>query len=222
MRHRPDDVHALASLQLRAERAVADEGQLSLPEALERAREADDVLALAQRADAEERGRALGRRQDREALEVDAGVDDLRLAARVGHLRLELASQVVGDGDHGRGATHGEARRGGDAGDRSDVAHVAAVSGHDEGRALRERGDQPGGDEEVRVDDVGARCAARGARQLEVSALPARSAVDHRAVDLVASLRERALHLRDENAEVRVVGPWIHLRDEEDAHRARR
>ena len=104
----------------------------------------------------------------------------------------------------------------------ADVAHVAAVSGHHERRALRERGDQPGGDEEVRVDDVGPRGAAGGARQLEVSELPAGSAVDHGAVDLVAPLRERALHLRDEDAEVRVGRPRVHLRDEEDAHRARR
>ena len=42
---------------------------------------------------------------------------DLRLPARVRHLRLELAAQVVGDADHGRRAAHDEARRRGDAGD---------------------------------------------------------------------------------------------------------
>ena len=98
----------------------------------------------------------------------------------------------------------------------------AAVSGHHEWRALGERGDQPGGDEKVSVDDVGARCAACVARQLEVSELPSRSTVEHGAVDLVAPLHERALHLRDENAEVGVGRPRVHLRDEEDAHRRRR
>jgi hypothetical protein len=164
----------------------------------------------------------LGRGQHREALEVDARVDHLGLAARGGHLGLELAPEVVGDRDHRRRPPHGEARRRGDAGDLADVAHVAAVGGHDERSALRERGDQACWDEDVRVDHVGPRRPASGARQLEVSALPACATIDHRAVELVASLGERTLQLLDEDAEVRVVRPGVHLRDEEDAHRPRR
>ena len=96
------DRDPLPALELRAERAVADERQRPLAEPLERAREADDVLALGQRADADE---ALAGRRDGKALEVDAHVHDLDLADRGGDLALELAPQPVGDGDHRRRAT---------------------------------------------------------------------------------------------------------------------
>ena len=57
-RSREDD--AGAAFELRAERAVADERERSLIEALEGARQPEDVLARRQRADVEEAGRAVG------------------------------------------------------------------------------------------------------------------------------------------------------------------
>ena len=60
------------------------------PSALERMREAERILALGQRADRDERRRPVRRRLHREELEVDAAVDDLRLAARRAHLPLEF------------------------------------------------------------------------------------------------------------------------------------
>ena len=70
----------------------------------------------------------------REALEVDARVDDLGLAARLGQPLLELAPQVVRDGDHRRRALDdlpGQAR---DARDGADVPDVAPVRRDDERR----------------------------------------------------------------------------------------
>ena len=61
MRDAPEQAHALASLQLRPERPVAGEGERSLVEARKGVGEADDVLPLVERADAEEAGRP-GRR----------------------------------------------------------------------------------------------------------------------------------------------------------------
>ncbi len=45
---------------------------------------------------------------------------------------------------------------------------------------------------------------------------PARAPVDDRALDLVSAREELPLEARDEDAEIRVVRPRIHLRDEED------
>ena len=137
MRHAPDDPHSLATLELRAQRAVADEREASLAEPRERVGETDDVLALAERADAEERRRVqvtLCHLARGEALEVDARVDDVRLAARFGQLRLELAAQVVRDGDHGRRALDDAARERRNSRDRADVANVPPVRGDDERR----------------------------------------------------------------------------------------
>src|SRR5207302_6603196 len=95
--------------------------------------------------------------------------------------------------------------------------------GDDEGRAARERGDQAGRDEEVRVDDVrseAARSAAGGAGELEVAALAAGASVENGELELVAARLERAFGLGDERAEVGIVGPGIHLRDEQDPHAA--
>src|SRR5207302_6919861 len=71
-----------AALEVRAKRAVADERERPLAEPLEGAGQAEDVLARRERADVEEarlavRGGKLG-----EALEVDAGVEGVRLPAR--------------------------------------------------------------------------------------------------------------------------------------------
>ena len=70
------------------------------------------------------------------------------------------------------------------------------------GARARERGDQAARDEEVRVHDVGPRGAQRAARELEVAELAAGARVEHRALDLVPALDERALDLRDERAEI--------------------
>ena len=124
MRDAPEQADAIAALEPRPERPVAGEGERSLAEAREGVGEADDVLPLVERADAEEAGRPGRRLGDREALAVDAARDDLHLAARLGQLRLELAPQVVGDADHRGRPAHDEPRRRGDAGDRADVADV--------------------------------------------------------------------------------------------------
>ena len=108
---------------VRAQRPVADERQRAAAEPRERVGEPDDVLALGERADVDERGLLeLRRSVDRgEALEVDARVDDLGLAARLGQPLLELPAQVVRDGDHGRRALDDLPRQARDAGDGADV-----------------------------------------------------------------------------------------------------
>ena len=93
------------------------------------------------------------------------------------------------------------------------------MGGEDERRPLRERGDEPGRDEKVGVDDVRPRRLPRGPGQLEVAELPAGTPVEHGPVDVVSPPLERVRHLRHEDAEVGIVGPRVHLRDEEDAHR---
>src|SRR5581483_1535653 len=99
-----------------------------------------------------------------------------------------------------------------------DVADVAAVRGDDERRAAGERGDQPGRNEEVRVDDVRPRGAARPPQQLEVAALAARARVEHRELDVVAAVAQRELDLADERPEVGRTRPRVQLRDEQDPH----
>ena len=50
-------------------------------------------------------------------------------------------------------------------------------------------------------------------------AAPATAAAVHdRTLELVTTVAQRLLHLLDEDAEIRVVRPRVHLRDEEDAH----
>ena len=142
VRDAADDANARAAFETRAQRAVADERERAATELRERVREAHDVLALGQRSDMHERRRVERRRRldiGREALEVDARVDDLDLAARGGQLVLELAAQVVGDRDHRRCARDDAGGRAADAGDRADVAHVAAVRSDDERAAGRQR-----------------------------------------------------------------------------------
>ena len=117
MRDPSDDAHALAVLESSPQRPVADEREAPLAEARECVGEAHDVLALRERTDAEERGtrkriRGLVRS---EALRVDAHVDHIRLAPRLRQLRLQLAAQVVRDGDDGRGALADAPRQCGDA-----------------------------------------------------------------------------------------------------------
>ena len=98
------------------------------------------------------------------------------------------------------------------------------MRGHDEWRARRERGQQPGRDEEVRVDHVRPEAAGRADRvpaEAQVARLPAASAVEDRPLQLVPAARQLLLESLDEHAEVGVFGPRVHLRDEEDPHYAR-
>src|SRR5262249_34114781 len=101
--------------------------------------------------------------------------------------------------------------------DGSDVAHVAAVRGDDERRVDLGR-EQSRRYQEVRPDDIGRPGGPHASAELEEAALAAGAAIEHGAVDLVAALLERALELRDEAAEVGIVGTGVHLRDEEDPH----
>src|SRR5688500_11490927 len=85
-----DELDAGPAFQLPAKRSDADERQGPLAEALERAREADDVLSLGERADAgEPRAGAVPAGERPEALQVDAAVHHLGLSPRPRHGRLE-------------------------------------------------------------------------------------------------------------------------------------
>ena len=95
------------------------------------------------------------------------------------------------------------------------------MCGDDEGR-IHLRGEETGGDEEVRPDDVGPAGAAHAPSQLEEPRLATRSMVEHGQLDLVSTLAQGALALRDEDPEVRVVWPRVHLGDEQDPHRRQR
>src|SRR5439155_20850275 len=110
-----------AAFELRTQRAVAGEREHSLTDAGERVCETDDVLPLSEGANTEKRGCAVRRRPEREALEVDAGVDDVGLPARLRDLRLQLDAEVLGDGDDGRGAANDEPRRRGHTRKGADV-----------------------------------------------------------------------------------------------------
>jgi hypothetical protein len=115
-------------------------------------------------------------------------------------------------------ASDDEPGRGGHAGHRADVPHVAAVRRDDERRVRGERGDQPARNEEVRVHDIGARRPESAPSELEVAALAAGAPVEHRPLDGVAARLELRGQPLDEHAEVRVGRPGIHLGDEQDAH----
>src|SRR5205823_8573103 len=92
VRDATEESNPLAPLELAAHRTLARERERALAQRCERVREPDDVLPFRQRAGAEEARRTVGRRRDREALEVDAARDDLGLAARIRNLRLELTA----------------------------------------------------------------------------------------------------------------------------------
>ena len=206
-------------LESRAQRPVAGERQRHPSvELRERVREPHDVLALAQRADAEVTGRAFRRGRDGEALEVDTARHDLGFTDRIGELRLQLAPQVLGHADDGPCTADDQLRRRTHARQLADVAHVASVRGDHERRAAGERGDQSARDEEVRVHDVRPRRTRGTPRELEVAELSARARVEHGALDLVPALDECALDLRDECAEIGSVRAGIHLRHEQDPH----
>ena len=106
-----------------------------------------------------------------------------------------------------------------------DVPHVAAVRGHHQRRPAREPGDQSARDEEVGVDDVRLK-AARGLEgatgQGGVTALAAPAPVEHRELYRVPARTQRTLDLGDEDAQIWILGPWIHLRDEKNPHESAR
>ena len=156
----------------------------------------------------------------REALEVDAAVDDLGLAARLRDAPLEPLAQPVArrrSTAAARRTTWRVAAR--TPGIDADVRDVLPVRGDDERRARRERRREARRDEEVRVDDVGPE-APRGADgvadESEVAPPSSGRAVDDGALDLVPPRDELALEVGDEDSEVRVVRARVHLRDEED------
>jgi hypothetical protein len=72
----------------------------------------------------------------------------------------------------------------------------------------------------VRIDDVRPLRGERSLRECQIAELPAGTRVEDGAFDHVAARLELALDLCDERAEVGRVGPWVHLRDEQDAHGA--
>jgi Bacterial capsule synthesis protein PGA_cap len=199
-------------------RPVADERQRPLRQAGEGVGEADDVLSLGERADAEEARRAVGRGLNGEALAIDAARDDRGLPGGFGQLRLELTAQVVGDADDGRGAPDDEASRGRDPGIRADVSDVAAVGGDDERCAAGKRRDQPRGDEEVRVDDIRLARGERPPSERDVAELPSGARVEDGELHFVAARDECPLDLRNERPKVWRVRPGIHLRDDENPH----
>ncbi len=221
----PDEADAVPSFECGPERSVADEGQGALAAVLEGAREAEDVLALGEAAEAEER-RAVAAPAEvaagllavsrREALEVDAAVDDLGLAARVRHGQLEPVAKPARDGDDGGRAPNDVSCRSPNARDRADVRDVLSVRGYDERRARRERRRKSRGDEEVRVDDVGMeapRYAHCVSEEGEVAPTSSGPRVDDRALDLVSSCDELALEVGHEDPEVRVLaGPGTSAR----------
>ena len=220
---------SLAPLERTAQRTVADEDQRALVATLERAGEAEHVLPLAEATEAHERravrvpaepGACRLGVTGGEALEVDAAVDDLALAARLGKLRLEPAAEPLRDGDHGGRALDDMARRGAYPALRADVRDVLSVGRDDERRACRERGREARRHEEVGVRDIRieATCATPSvAEQPHVASRAAAPLVHDRALDLVPARDELAFEVRHEDAEIRIVRPRIHLGDEEDS-----
>ena len=103
---------------------------------------------------------------------------------------LELAAQVVRDGDHRRRAADDAARERGDAGDRADVAHVAAVRGDDE-RRVDLAANSPDGTRKCAQTTSGVARRAHAAAQLEKPPLAAAAAIEHRELDLVPACAER-------------------------------
>ena len=94
------------------------------------------------------------------------------------------------------------------------VRDVLAVGGGDQRRLRREGRSQTCRHEEVRVDDLrieASRRAARVAKQLHVPAAAPNSPVHHGPLELMAAREKLVLEGGDEHAEIRVVGPGIHL-----------
>jgi hypothetical protein len=159
-----------------------------------------------------------------ESREIDARVDDMHFALGVRNLRLELAPEKVGNGDHRVRSAHRRCGRGRHARDGADVANVAAVRGENQVRAdpsRREGRSRARREEEMRVDDVGmkpARLGERASRQASVLGRRAAPVVDHHAGDVVSGSLELVRELLYEDAEVGSRRAGIHLRNEQDTH----
>ena len=225
IRHRADEPDTTPALERRPQWPIADDRErcIGVLEPAESLCEPHDVLAFDQRADEEVGRRATRRGRNRERVQIDAAIHDLGLAAGLRHGPLELPAQVARNGDNGGGALADPAGRPADGGVRACVRHVLPVGGDDQRRARRYGRNQACGHQEVRVDDIWtepARSRSRSPGQVDVTALPSGTAVDHRQLDLVTAVEERPLQSLHEDAEVRVLGTRVHLRDEEDPQTA--
>jgi hypothetical protein len=233
VRDAADDAYPVSALESRAQRSVTDERQRSLAACFEGPGEPKDVLAFGQPAEAEEPGAApvpsdlaagvLGVAR-RESLEVDTAIDHVRLRRSFGQCVHESSPKPVRHRDDVRRPADHEAGGSPHAGDRADVRHVLSVRGDDERSARRERRGQSRGNEEVRVGDVGSKAARRPAgipHEPDVARASCSPPVDDRPLDLVAPREELVLEVRDENSEIRVVRPRVHLGDEQNPQRFR-
>ena len=218
-----------STLERVAQRPVADEGELALAPALECTRQPQDVLPLAERADAEEArpgGRPAHLRPrllhvaGGEPLEVDAAVDHGALRPGVRHDLGEAFEKPSRHHDDRVGAPHGESGRGADGPAAAGVLDVLPVSCHDERGAPRDAREQARGNEKMGVDDIGTEAARRLQHVEREPGMPAAPAgpIDDRSRDLVTASLEGVLQRGDERAEGRGVGPRVHLRDEQDPH----
>ena len=227
MRDAAGDPDSRTTFERSTQRTVPDEGECALTSLLERSCEAQHVLALGEPAEAEKGGPVTPPAEATtsrlgiarcEALEVDAAVDDLRLPHRIGNGRLEAVAKPLRHGDDDRGSPYDVARRGAGAAYGPDVRDVLSVRRDDERGPCRDGRGKARRNEEVRVRDVRPE-VSRGtdgvAEEREVP--PSSSAsVDDGPRNLVPAREELALEVSDEDAEIGVVSPRVHLGDEED------
>ena len=90
------------------------------------------------------------------------------------------------------------------------------------GARERQRRGETGRHEEVRVGHVRIeppRCAERVAEEPKMATDASGAGAHDRALELVPALAQLVLEVRDEDAQIRVVRPRVHLRDEEDPQR---
>ena len=226
--HETDSVPTLES----PTRAVAHERQRPLAPSFEGAREPEDVLALGEPAQTQERC-PLGWPADllsgfvgvawKEALEVDAAVDDLGLAGTLGNrvLQLRRSQRETAMTVEARRTTYRVAAV---APGNPDVRNVLTMGGDDERGTGCERGDEAGRREEVRIDvrSESPRGSDRVACELQVTPSPAGAPIDDGSLDVMTTCDELALEIGDEHSEIRVVRARVHLRNEEDSQRGDR
>ena len=164
-----DDADPGTTLERGPQRAVAEEDELALAPLLEGTREAEDVLALGQGADAE-KARPLGRqptsarasaesRNENRSRSTPQSTTELFAQG----LRHHLDQAVPEPGRHRddrAGALDGRAGRDAQRPVPAGVLDVLPVRGDDERSAAADRSEKTGRDEEVRVDDVRVEAAA--------------------------------------------------------------
>ncbi len=230
MRDPPGQVDPRAPFESRTQGPVSEERKAALAELLEGIREPEDVLALGERADAQVCG-APGSPPDRapcslgvdrgEAVEIDTAVDHLDLAARIWHGPFQTVSEPGRDGYDRVCPSRDERGHRTNAGLALGVCNVLPVRRHDERRARLEGGEQAGRNEKVRVDDVGpepSRAVPYRPGKAKLAPPAAAAAVDDSSLELVSSCDELALNRLDEDPEIGVFRPGIHLRYEQDPH----